>query len=57
MKENNLFNVALSCHSFEGRYKSPEIKTVDLLFEGVVCSSGLTQQFVEEDYSDSGFWD
>ena len=49
--------MALSCHSFEGRYKSPEIKTADLLFEGVVCSSGLTQQFVEEDYSDGGFWD
>ncbi|MBR5103729.1 MAG: hypothetical protein IKV05_03495 [Bacteroidales bacterium] len=31
--------MALSCHSFEGRYKSPEIKTVDLLSEGVMCSS------------------
>ena len=41
MKENNLFNVALSCHSFEGRYKSPEIKTVHLLSEGVMCSSVL----------------
>ena len=39
MKENNLFDVALSCHSFVGRYKSPEIKTADFLFEGVVCSS------------------
>ena len=39
MKENNLFDVALSCHSFVGRYKSPEIKTADLLFEGIVCAS------------------
>ena len=41
MKENNLFDVALSCHSFVGRYKSPEIKTVHLLSEGVMCSSVL----------------
>ena len=33
--------MALSCHSFVGRYKSPEIKTVDLLSEGVMCSSVL----------------
>ena len=57
MIKNNASKMALSCHSFEGRYKSPEIKTADLLFEGVVCSSGLTQQFVEEDYSDGRFWD
>ena len=39
MIKNNAKKMALSCHSFEGRYKSPEIKTADLLFEGVVCSS------------------
>ena len=31
--------MALSCHSFVGRYKSPEIKTVHFLSEGVMCSS------------------
>ena len=39
MIKNNALKMALSCHSFEGRYKSPEIKTVDLLSEGVMCSS------------------
>lgn len=39
MIKNNAKKMALSCHSFEGRYKSPEIKTADFLFEGVVCSS------------------
>ena len=39
MIKNNASNMALSCHSFEGCYKSPEIKTADLLFEGIVCAS------------------
>ena len=41
MIKNNAKKMALSCHSFEGRYKSPEIKTVHLLSEGVMCSSVL----------------
>ena len=39
MIKNNASKMALSCHSFEGCYKSPEIKTADLLFEGIVCAS------------------
>ena len=39
MIKNNASKMALSCHSSAGCYKSPEIKTEDLLFEGVVCSS------------------
>ena len=57
MIKNDASKNALSCHSFEGQYKSPEIKTANLLFEGVVCSSGLTQEFEEKDYSDGTFWD
>ena len=39
MIKNNASKMALSCHSSAGCYKSPEIKTKDLLFEGVLCSS------------------
>ena len=37
--------------SVQGDYVTPETK------EGVLCSSGLTQQFEEKDFSNGGFWD
>ena len=39
MIENNALKMVRSCHSFAGCYQSPEIKTTDIIFEGVVCSS------------------
>ena len=41
----------------QGEYVTPETKVIDLLTEGVLCSSGLTQQFEEKDFSNGGFWD
>ena len=40
-----------------GVYVSPEIKAIDIAPEGVLCSSGLTQEFKEQDYSNGRFWD
>ena len=34
-----------------GAYVAPETKVVDFVSEGVLCSSGLTEQF-EDDYFD-----
>ena len=31
--------------SVQGEYVTPETKVIDLLVEGVLCSSGLTEQF------------
>ena len=39
-----------------GAYVSPETKVVDFVAEGVLCSSGLTEKFNEQDYSDGSFW-
>ena len=43
--------------SVNGSYVAPETKVIDLLAEGVLCSSGLTQQFEEKDFSNGLFWD
>ena len=43
--------------SVQGDYVTPETKVIDLLAEGVLCSSGLTQQFEEKDFSNGSFWD
>ena len=37
-------------------YLSPEIKILSLHSEGVLCSSGMTEKFNEQDYSDGSFW-
>lgn len=37
-------------------YTSPEVRVVLIQPEGVLCSSGLTEQFNENDYSDGSFW-
>ena len=57
MVKNEVSKMALSCHKLGGGYKSPEIKTVNFQSEGVVCVSGLTQMFKEQDFSNGGFWD
>ena len=41
----------------QGEYVTPETKVIDLQSEGVLCSSGLTQQFEEKDFSNGLFWD
>ena len=43
-----------SCFGVE--YVSPETKVVLLQPEGILCSSGLTEEFEEQDYSDGSFW-
>lgn len=37
-------------------YVSPEVKVILLHPEGVLCSSGMTEKFNEQDYSDGSFW-
>lgn len=39
-----------------GAYVSPETKVVDFVSEGILCSSGMTEKFNEQDYSDGSFW-
>ena len=39
-----------------GGYVSPELKIVLFRPEGVLCSSGMTEKFEEQDYSDGSFW-
>ena len=48
---------ALMGEHVQGEYVTPATKVIDLLAEGVLCSSGLTQQFEEQDFSNGGFWD
>ena len=38
-------------------YVAPHARVVHFQSEGVLCVSGLTQQFVEEDFSNGRFWD
>lgn len=42
--------------SLGGGYVSPEVKVVLIQPEGVLCSSGLTETFNEQDCT-NGFWD
>ena len=37
-------------------YTTPKTKVVLFQPEGVICSSGLTESFIENDYSDGSFW-
>lgn len=37
-------------------YVAPRTKVVLFQPEGVICSSGLTESFIENDYSDGSFW-
>jgi hypothetical protein len=37
-------------------YETPEVKVLAVESEGVLCSSGMTEKFNEQDYSDGGFW-
>lgn len=37
-------------------YVAPRTKVVLFQPEGVICSSGLTELFIENDYSDGSFW-
>ena len=45
----------MSCSILEG-YVSPEVKTLVFQSEGVLCSSGMTEKFNEQDCSDGSFW-
>ena len=47
----------LSKEFLQGEYVSPETKVIVLHAEGLLCSSGLTQQFEERDFSNGVFWD
>ena len=51
----SVFNVASSATRL-GAYESPDAQVVLLHPEGVLCSSGDTDQFEERDYSDGSFW-
>lgn len=46
----------LAGESVLGAYVSPETKVMSLHSEGVLCSSGMTETFNEQDYSDGSFW-
>lgn len=36
--------------SVQGDYLTPETKVIDLLAEGVLCSSGMTEKFEDADF-------
>ena len=36
--------------SVNGSYVAPETKVIDLLAEGVLCSSGMTEKFEDADF-------
>ena len=40
-----------------GGYKTPAVKVLTFQPEGVLCASGLTEKFNEQDFSNGGFWD
>ena len=46
----------LAGESVLGAYVSPESKVLLVQPEGVLCSSGMTEYFNEQDYSERGFW-
>lgn len=54
MVKNVMSNVVTS--HMAGEYITPAVKVVLFQPEGVLCSSGLTEQFNENDYSDGSFW-
>lgn len=54
--EMNKFEKTLSGKSILMDYVTPEIKVAVFQTEGVLCSSGTTEQFKEQDYSDGSFW-
>lgn len=51
-------NVVSKTHekSMNRAYESPAVSVVLFQPEGVLCSSGLTEKFNEEDYSNGSFW-
>ena len=57
VEDMNIVNNTLSKEFLQGEYVSPETKVIVLHAEGVLCSSGLTQQFEEKDFSNGRFWD
>ena len=46
----------LAGESVLGAYVTPETKVLHVQPEGVLCSSGMTEKFNEQDYSDGSFW-
>jgi hypothetical protein len=56
MVKNGLTGVAVDSHQKWGGYNSPEVKVITFQPEGVLCSSGLTEKFNEETFSDGSFW-
>lgn len=56
MVKNVTSNAAASAACLRGGYVSPELKIVLFRPEGVLCSSGMTEKFEEQDYSDGSFW-
>ena len=56
MKKMNVVRKAHGESCFGVEYVSPETKVVLLQPEGVLCSSGMTEKFEEQDYSDGSFW-
>lgn len=52
----NVKSNAATPAALNGDYVSPSAKVVLFQSEGVLCSSGLTEQFNENDYSDGSFW-
>lgn len=42
--------------ALHGEYVSPEVEVVLVRPEGILCSSGFTEEFQENDYSDGSFW-
>ena len=56
MNKNIDFVKVLSGLEQAREYASPEIRTIYFQPEGVLCSSGLTEKFNEQDFSDGSFW-